>query len=117
MRRVIISTIGASLLINQINRAGFNENDWYTQLRDTANLSDEVIKKYYLEILAIIQTLENRALSSLKHNEISKLRASSVELNGIYGLYQEQLNQVIRDIQYLITTDRYRSRKNYHRNS
>jgi hypothetical protein len=41
MRRVILSTIGTSLLTNQINRANPDEKDWYAQLRDTANLKEQ----------------------------------------------------------------------------
>lgn len=85
MRRAIFSTIGTSLLTNQINRA--EKKNWYSQLRDTANLSKESIQQHHPEVLAIIQVLTDRALSSLSHNQISKLRASSAELNGIYGLY------------------------------
>ena len=58
MRRVIVSTIGTSLLTNQINRANPEEKDWYSQLRDAANLNEkdtpETVKK-------IISTLEDRA--------------------------------------------------------
>lgn len=105
MRRVVISTIGTSLLTNQINRADSNEKDWYLQLRDTANLSYESMQQDYPEVLAIIQVLTTRALSSLRNSQISKIRAASAELNGIYGLYQEQLSQGIQDIHWLIATD------------
>ena len=101
MRRAIFSTIGTSLLTNQINRADSKEKDWYSQLRDTANLSTESIQQDRPEVLAIIQVLTNRALSILKNSQISNIRASSVELNGIYGLYQEQLIQGIQDIHWL----------------
>ncbi len=105
MRRAIISTIGTSLLTNQINRADPNEKDWYSQLRDTANLSNELIQKEYSKVLTIIQTLESRALFNLSTSEISEIRVSSAELNGIYGLYQEQLSKGIQDIHWLIATD------------
>jgi putative CRISPR-associated protein (TIGR02619 family) len=105
MRRAIFSTIGTSLLTNQINRADSNEKNWYSQLRDTANFSKESIQQHHPEVLAIIQTLESRALSSLSHSEIKTNRASSAEINGIYGLYQEQLSQGVQDIHWLIATD------------
>lgn len=70
-------------------------------MQDTANLSTELIQQDRPEVLAIIQVLTNRALSSLKNSQISNIRASSVELNGIYGLYQEQLIQGIQDIHWL----------------
>lgn len=105
MRPAIFSTIGTSLLTNQINRADSKEKDWYSQLRDTANLSRESIQQDHPEVLGIIQVLTDRALSSLKNSQISNIRASSAELNGIYGLYQEQLSQGVQDIHWLITTD------------
>lgn len=105
MRRAIFSTIGTSLLTNQINRADSKEKNWYSQLRDTANLSEESIQQDHPEVLAIIQILTNRALSSLKNSQVSNIRASSAELNGIYGLYQEQVSQGIQDIHWLIATD------------
>jgi hypothetical protein len=37
MLRVILSTIGTSLLTQQIKRDDPTENNWYNQLRDTAN--------------------------------------------------------------------------------
>ncbi len=105
MRRVIISTIGTSLLTNQINRADTDETTWYSQLRDTANLSKKLLEQNYPEVLTIIQTLESRALDSLSHSEVGKIRTSSAELNGIYGLCQEQLSVGIQDIHWLIGTD------------
>ncbi|WP_069470914.1 hypothetical protein [Candidatus Marithrix sp. Canyon 246] len=38
--KLIISTIGTSLLTNQINRANPDEKTWYSQLRDAANFSE-----------------------------------------------------------------------------
>jgi len=37
MLRVILSTIGTSLLTQQVKRDDPTENNWYNQLRDTAN--------------------------------------------------------------------------------
>lgn len=105
MRRVIISTVGTSLLTNQINRANPDEKNWYSQLRDTANLSNELIQKTHPEVLEIIQTLENRAISNLTQSQVDKIRASSAELNGIYGIYQSQLAQGSQDFHWLIATD------------
>jgi hypothetical protein len=41
MRKIILSTIGTSLLTNQINRANPDEKDWYSHLRNTANLNEK----------------------------------------------------------------------------
>jgi putative CRISPR-associated protein (TIGR02619 family) len=111
MRRVIISTIGTSLLTNQINRANSEEKSWYGLLRDTANLSIEVIQETYPEIADIIHELSERAKQKLAQSQVPQIRAASAELNGIYGLYQEQLARGKQDIHWLIATDTAQGRK------
>lgn len=102
MRRIVISTIGTSLLTNQIKRSDEAEYDWYNQLRDTANLTLENTPK---EVILIIETLKNRAIEKLDKSSIAQIRLASAELNGIYGLYQNQLKEGIQDIHWLISTD------------
>jgi len=102
MQRVIISTIGTSLLTNQINRQEPSEKDWYNQLRDTANL---ILKDTPVEVHSIIETLKSRAINKLEKSTISQIRMASAELNGIYGIYQEQISHGIQDIHWLISTD------------
>ena len=102
MRRIVISTIGTSLLTNQIKRSDEAEHDWYNQLRDTANLTLENTPK---EVISIIETLKNRAIEKLDKSSVAKIRLASAELNGIYGLYQNQLREGIQDIHSLISTD------------
>ena len=53
MRQVILSTIGTSLLTNQINRANPEEKDWYSHLRDTANLSDKKHQRMLRKLLLL----------------------------------------------------------------
>lgn len=102
MRRVIVSTIGTSLLTNQINRANPEEKDWYSQLRDAANLNEndtpETVKK-------IISILEERANVKLDNVNIPEIRRASAELNGIYGVYQEDFSKGKEDYHFLIATD------------
>lgn len=102
MRRVVISTIGTSLLTNQIKRSEESEKDWYSQLRDSANLTLENTSK---EVLLIIETLKTRAIEKLEKCSIPQIRSASAELNGVYGLYQEKLQDGIQDIHWLISTD------------
>lgn len=101
MRRVVISTLGTSLLTNQIEK---EEKDWSFRLRQTANLTADKTYKDYKGVWEIIQTLESRAKEKLK-GEVNQIRAASAELNGIYGLYQEQLEQGKQDMHFLIATD------------
>ncbi len=102
MRRVILSTIGTSLLTNQINRANPEEHDWYSQLRDTANLNENETP---VSVKKIISTLKQRADTKLADAKIPLIRRASAELNGIYGIYQEDLSQGKEDYHYLIATD------------
>lgn len=102
MRRVVISTIGTSLLTNQINRSNLEEKDWYNQLRDTANSTLEKTPK---DVLEIIETLKARAIEKLAQSSTAQIRSASAELNGIYGLYQEQLELSHQDMHWLVATD------------
>jgi putative CRISPR-associated protein (TIGR02619 family) len=102
MHRVVISTIGTSLLTNQINRSNHDEKDWYNQLRDSANLTLEQTPK---EVQEIIETLKIRATQKLAQSSVSQIRSASAELNGVYGLYQEKLEQGRQDMHWLIATD------------
>jgi putative CRISPR-associated protein (TIGR02619 family) len=102
MRRVILSTIGTSLLTNQINRANPEEKDWYSHLRDTANLNE---KETPQSVKDIISTLKQRADVQLSDAKIPQIRRASAELNGIYGVYQEDLSQGREDYHFLIATD------------
>ena len=78
------------------------EKDWYSHLRDTANLNEKETPK---NIKDIISTLEQRADAQLSHAKIPQIRRASAELNGIYGIYQEDLSQGREDYHFLIATD------------
>ncbi|MFM7578002.1 MAG: CRISPR-associated protein, partial [Microcystaceae cyanobacterium] len=78
------------------------EKSWYAQLRDTANTSTSEMPP---AIAAIIDTLKQRAETKLANADIAQRRNASAELNGIYGIYQNQLTQGQQDIHYLIATD------------
>ncbi len=102
MRRAVFSTIGTSLLTNPINQANPDEKDWYDRLRDAANLTEGETPS---DVLSIIKTLESRAKDKLLQSRVDVIRRASAELNGIYGLYQEQLHHGNQDIHWLIATD------------
>lgn len=102
MQRVVISSIGTSLLTNQINRANENEKEWYSSLRDTANLTLEETPE---QVKEIVVTLKERASQKLEKGAVPQIRIASAELNGIYGLYQDNLEQGKQDIHWLIATD------------
>lgn len=106
MRRVIISTIGTSLLTNQINRGNPDEKDWYSHLRDTANLNENQTPDNVKDIIAQLkQRADEQLKGALSDLKISKIRRASAELNGVYGIYQENLSQGKEDINFFIATD------------
>ncbi len=100
--RFVISTVGTSLLTKQINRSHPDEKDWMKALIDYANLT---LEKTPENVLAIIKKLQERAGQNLSEQEIGSIRKSSAEINGIYGLYHNQIEQGQKDIHWLIATD------------
>ncbi|HEY9872603.1 MAG TPA: putative CRISPR-associated protein [Candidatus Obscuribacterales bacterium] len=96
MLRLLISTIGTSLLTNQIDQQSDRQ-----LLNKTANLTPETIPT---EAGNIIEKLKSKASEKLKQG-VKEIRRASAELNGIYGLYQEQLEQGRQDMHFLIATD------------
>ena len=103
MRRVVISTIGTSLLTNQIDRNNTAEKDWYGLLRDSANKRETEIKNE--RVIEILLTLQERANNKLETAEITSVRRLSAELNGIYGIYNNKLERGKEDVHILIATD------------
>ncbi|MEG3898251.1 MULTISPECIES: putative CRISPR-associated protein [unclassified Microcoleus] len=103
MARLVISTVGTSVLTNQIYR-DIDENGCYERLQQTANYTDNEIQ-HYPEIEEIISELKERAEKELYSDDTDKIRQASAELNGIYGLYNEQIEQGIPDMHLLVTTD------------
>jgi len=102
MSRIILSTVGTSLLTQQLKRDDPTEKTWYNQLRDTANTPTSEMAP---AIAAIVETLKQRAEAKLADADIAQRRQASAELNGIYGIYGNQLDQGKHDIHYLIATD------------
>ena len=108
MPRLVISTVGTSILTNQINMR--SESDWLDLLEARAN--DKELNGE--DILEAVEELTVRAKEKLYtdpehkliNDDLDEIRGASAELNGIYGLYsRERLNQGQQDIHWLITTD------------
>ena len=100
MRRFVLSTVGTSILTNQIEN-----NDpacWRHILRDSANLKMDELKETHKEV---IDELAGRALKKLHLNEAATNRRISAELNGIYGIYNGKLPEESSDEHWLICTD------------
>ncbi|MEA5573543.1 putative CRISPR-associated protein [Calothrix sp. UHCC 0171] len=101
MQRLVITTVGTSLLTNQIDREC--ENSDYDRLLETANYSDEEVLLYE-DVVEIMGELKVRAETKLKGN-IDDIRKACAELNGIYGLYNNDLKDAYSDYHLLIHTD------------
>lgn len=102
MNYCIISTVGTSLLTNQIDRQNPDEKLWYSKLRDTANLVREELDSEVQEIIAI---LEKRARQKLQDRNFEKIRRASAELNGLFGIYKNHLSQGKQDFHFLVATN------------
>lgn len=102
MARLVISTVGTSVLTNQIDPE--IDDNYYERLQQTANYTDNEIQDDPT-IKEIISELKERAEQELSSNNTDKIRKASAELNGIYGLYNEQIEQGIPDMHLLVTTD------------
>lgn len=104
MPRLIISTVGTSLLTNQINLRR-DPKDWSSRLQEMANKTQDEICKYHQDVDGIIQQLRERAEDKLYNGTTLEVREASAELNGIYGIYEEDLENGKEDIHWLIATD------------
>lgn len=102
MPRLVISTVGTSLLTQRIDNKKPEETTWFKLLSNHANLK---MSETPDDIRAIILELKNRAVDKLAQAKVADIRRASAELNGIYGLYEEQLNQAQQDFHWLIATD------------
>jgi putative CRISPR-associated protein (TIGR02619 family) len=98
--KVIVSTVGTSLLTSQIDRQ--QESDWFPQLTKYANKKSEQL---LVEEATQLCELSQRATNKLSAGKQENARKASAELNGIYGIYQNDLSQGRCDIHFLITTD------------
>jgi putative CRISPR-associated protein (TIGR02619 family) len=100
---LVISTVGTSLLTNQISNKK-SESDWFYRLQDTANRTEKEIENGS-NIDKIIHSLKQRAETRLNEGNTIEIKEASAELNGIYGLYDDQLEKGKLDHHVLITTD------------
>ena len=104
--RFVLSTIGTSILTNQIRNE--DPNEWRSLLRDSANHKMDNLQP---EAKAVIDTLGDRALDKLLEDDVQINRRISAELNGIYGIYNGRLPQNSPDQHHLICTDTAQGQK------
>lgn len=104
--RFVLSTIGTSILTNQIRND--DPSGWRRLLRDSANRNVEELDS---ETVTVIDTLGDRALEKLLQEDSQLNRRISAELNGIYGIYNGKLPQNGPDQHCLICTDTAQGQK------
>lgn len=106
--RFVLSTIGTSILTNLIDNSNPDEAIWRSVLRDSANLKSTELEP---ETEGVIDTLAGRALEKLMQDDAATNCRVSAELNGIYGIYGNQLHQNGQDEHHLICTDTAQGQK------
>lgn len=107
MPRLVISTVGTSLITNQV-RERTDQKNLQKLLRETSNYTqDKIIAKYpdYKEFIGYIDILKQRAEDKLQNGNTLEIREASAELNGLYGLYEDNLEEGKEDTHLLIATD------------
>lgn len=104
--RFVLSTIGTSILTNQINSD--DPREWRHLLRDSANRKTDELDS---ETAAVIDTLADRTFEQLLEDDVQINRRISAELNGIYGIYNGRLPQNGPDQHHLICTDTAQGQK------
>jgi putative CRISPR-associated protein (TIGR02619 family) len=95
--KFVLTTVGISLLLNSLER---EEEEWRRQLNQEANS-----QALPLEVKQKVAALSSKALGVLRRENIEQSRRLSAELNGLYALYDNQLEQARGDMHYLIATD------------
>lgn len=96
--RFVLSTVGISLLLNGLLPE--EKSEWMARLNSAAN--QQTLDP---ETSAKVDELKQRVADELANSNVAKRRRISAELNGLYGLYEEQLDQARQDVLYLVTTD------------
>ncbi|GAX37393.1 putative CRISPR-associated protein [Nodularia sp. NIES-3585] len=106
MPKLVVSTVGTSLLTNQIDVYTDSE-EYFTHIQESANHTEEEISDRAKEIIIELKTRAEEKVYKAKTTK--EIRETSAELNGIYGLYEGNLEQAKTDIHWLITTDTYQA--------
>jgi putative CRISPR-associated protein (TIGR02619 family) len=94
-RRLILSTVGISTLLRAADDRAFSR-----RLIGIAN--DETISQ---ELAPEVALLKERVAEELRADDVAHNRVLSAELNGLYGLYGDQLARGRDDMHILIATD------------
>ncbi|MBF0528724.1 MAG: CRISPR-associated protein [Deltaproteobacteria bacterium] len=98
-RRFVLSTVGIGLLLNSLKPE--EKSQWQAQITHLSNVKDISSDQ---AAFPKVQELLARAQANLAEGGVTTRRRLSPELNGLYGLYGDQLSSD-GDVHYLISTD------------
>jgi putative CRISPR-associated protein (TIGR02619 family) len=99
--KLILSTIGTSLLTNQVS------GEQRTELFKASNLKE---KEYSSALIGLIEYIKETLDKKLKEATEADLRRLSAEMNGILGVYEGAFPENSQDIHVLVATDTYQGK-------
>lgn len=104
-RQFVLTTVGISLFLNALSS---EEREEGGAQRLNRNANDA---KFSTDMDQFIAELVARAEQTLAEEQVTSKRRLSAELNGLYSLYEGQLQRARSDIHVLIATDTALGRK------
>lgn len=93
--KFILSTVGITLLLHMAEDD--EQRKLLNRISNDLQVSDE--------LRLVIDQLGEKALATLKEDNVNRNRQISAELNGLYSFYDGRLTQGGQDIHWLIATD------------
>jgi putative CRISPR-associated protein (TIGR02619 family) len=97
-KRFVVSTIGISFLNAHLPADIRKEQPAF--LIERANA-----KTLSREDMEVVDRISQEVAKTLEQGHIETIRKESAELNGLYALYENQLDQATQDMHFLIATD------------
>lgn len=99
--KLVLSTVGTSLLTNQV------EGEQRKELIMSSNLRE---KEYSSELIGLIEYTRERLSRKISSATIAEIKRLSAELNGILGIYNGEFSKNNQDTHVLIATDTYQGK-------
>lgn len=85
-----------------------SENRWHDRLISVANLTKSEVQEKDPKIVTRVETLCGEVLSRLLEAGVKQRRDTSAELNGIYGINKNKIDELCKnDIRFLICVDTF----------
>jgi putative CRISPR-associated protein (TIGR02619 family) len=97
-RQLVLTTVGISIFLNSLTSQ--EKEKWSQTLNNEANAT-----KLSSDMVVLLDEVAARAEQSLAAESVKSKRKLSAEMNGLYGLYEDQLQRACDDVHVLIGTD------------